>query len=122
MHHHVIAGLLKVGRSERLAGPGQLDSSVDHNGEGCEQWPGHQAVWDQPPSRDATCPTGQELERSGHRRHLEVVGQLADLRGRVATVTTQRLVFRNGSFPSLAQRDTVLGDTCKVSATSAARR
>jgi hypothetical protein len=57
MHHYVIAGLLKVGRSGRLAGPGQLDSSDDHYGEGCQQWPGHQAVRDQPPSRDATCPT-----------------------------------------------------------------
>jgi hypothetical protein len=31
-------------------------------------------------------------------------------------------VFRNGSLPSLAQRDTVLGDTDSRSATSAARR
>ena len=31
-------------------------------------------------------------------------------------------VFRNGSLPSLAQRDTVLGDTCMMSATSAVRR
>src|SRR4029453_4124695 len=31
-------------------------------------------------------------------------------------------VFRKGSLPSLAQRDTVLGDTCNSSATSDVRR
>src|SRR5215218_4803092 len=31
-------------------------------------------------------------------------------------------VFRNSSLPSLAQRDTVLGDTCRMSATSAVWR
>jgi hypothetical protein len=34
MHDHVIAGLLKVGRSERLVRLGQLDSSDDHTGKG----------------------------------------------------------------------------------------
>jgi hypothetical protein len=92
MHDHVIAGLLKVGRSERLAGPGQLDSSDDHNGEGCEQWPGHQAVRGSATQPGCDLPdSGQELERSGRRWCLELVGQLADLRGRIAAVTTQRL-------------------------------
>ena len=57
---------------------------------------------------------------SGRRLHPELVDKFPDLGLRVATVPTQ--VFMKGSLPSLAQRDTVLGDTCRMSATSAARR
>ena len=56
----------------------------------------------------------------GRRLDLELVGQLANLCRRVATVVTESL--QNGSLPSLAQRDTVLSDTCKMAATAAARR
>src|SRR5215218_883179 len=51
------------------------------------------------------------------RQYLQVVGQLADFRRRVAAVATKGLQERH--LPSLAQRDTVLGDTCRMSATSA---
>jgi hypothetical protein len=48
------------------------------------------------------------------------LGQLADLGFGVAPMAAQGL--QKGSLPSLAQRDTVLGETCRMSATSAARR
>jgi hypothetical protein len=64
--------------------------------------------------------TGTNRTRLGRRLHLELLGQPADLRCRIASVSPS--VFRNGSLPSLAQRDTVLGDTYKMAATSAARR
>jgi hypothetical protein len=51
---------------------------------------------------------------------FELVGQLADFRGRVRRWPPR--VFRNGSLSSLAQWDTVLGDNYEMSATSAARR
>jgi hypothetical protein len=50
----------------------------------------------------------------------ELVDELPDLGLGVAAVPTQ--VFMNGSLPSLAQRDTVLGETDSSSATSAGSR
>jgi hypothetical protein len=50
----------------------------------------------------------------------KVLGQVADLGFGVAAVAAEG--FRNGSLPSLAQRDTVLGDTDRISATSPVRR
>jgi hypothetical protein len=60
---------------------------------------------------------GKEPDRLGRRLHSELLGQLADLRCRRAPVATKGLQKRELAF--LGPGDTVLGDTCKRSATSA---
>ena len=70
------------------------------------------------PNEAATRPSGQaqarvrrggsptsEIDRSGRRRHLKLVGQRADLGDGWRRCPAS--VFRNGSLPSLAKRDTV---------------
>jgi hypothetical protein len=99
--------MLKPPNLARWPGAG----SNDYNAEWCER------------RRSPSCPGSPEcdlLDRSDRRLDLELGGQLADLRGRITPVATKGL--RNGSLPSLAQRDTVLGDTCKMAAASAARK
>jgi len=61
-----------------------------------------------------------EAGRLGGDLFAKLLGQVADLGLRVAAVAAR--VFRKGSLPSLAQRDTVLGDTDRISATSPVRR
>ena len=74
------------------------------------------------PARSSIADTlnGSDRTRLGRRLHLELLGQLADLCRWVAAVATKGLQKRE--LPSLAQRDTVLGDTCRMSATSAGWR
>ena len=64
--------------------------------------------------------TLMEAGRLGRDLFAKLRGQVADLGLRVAAVAAR--VFRKGSLPSLAQRDTVLGDTDRISATSPVRR
>jgi hypothetical protein len=61
-----------------------------------------------------------EAGRLGRDLFAKLLGQVADLGLGVAAVVAQG--FQEGSLPSLAQRDTVLGDTDRISATSPVRR
>ena len=71
-----------------------LDRSDDHNR--IVLAADTHAARDQQPSTERDLPDrqAQELDRSGRRSHLELVGQLADLRGRVAAVATKGLQER----------------------------
>ena len=68
------------------------------------------------------CPTqpAAELDGSGHWLHPQLIGQLADLRRRVPAMPTEG--FQERQLALLGPADTVLGETCKMSATSAVWR
>jgi hypothetical protein len=66
-----------------------------------------------PPRPHANIPGPIGLDGSSDGLLAKLLGQFADLGLREATVAAERL--RKGSLPSLAQRDTVLGDTYKRS-------
>src|SRR5512132_97756 len=88
----------EAGTASSVVSAAHLDRSDDHNR--IVRPADTHAVRDQQPSpeRDLRDRQAQELDRSGRRLHLELVGQLADLRRRVAAVATKGLQERQLAF------------------------